>query len=31
MMPAWLITPLLMGAALILYKAMRWIDDVFRA
>ena len=27
MMPAWMILPLLMAAALVLYRVMRWIDD----
>jgi len=27
MIPAWMITPLLIGVALVLYKVMRWISD----
>ena len=27
MLPDWMILPLLLGVALVLYRAMRWIDD----
>ena len=27
-MSAWMVLPLLMGAALVLYAVMRWLDDL---